>query len=369
MRVLVSGASMSGLSTAYWLRRYGHEVTLIEHARQLKQGGTAIDVRGAALGVAEQMNVLQTIRERKFRETSKRWLVDADGNVIFTRSMAYFNEHPDDVEIARDDLNEILLSVASPGVTLLFETAIQSMSDNGSTVDVTLNDGKRQTYDLVVGADGLHSNVRRLSFGSEHSYIRHLGLYVALVDFNDGVANTEARPVYNMPGRMAYVSNDGRRGVAMLLFRSPEIEYDYRDLESQRRIILEAFAGETGWRVPELMGAVKAANDFYFDSVSQIHMPSWVKGRTVLVGDAGYCASLLSGLGTSLAMLGAMHLAKSLDASPDDLPAAYEQYELAMRPYVTRAQESVTGNADILVPATREALDARNLAATTGAVK
>ena len=144
------------------------------------------------------------------------------------------------------------------------------------------------------------------------------------------------------------------------MFRSSWIDYDYHDLGAQKQILLDAFAGHDEWKVRDLLDAASHDDELYFDSVSQIHMPSWHRGRVVLVGDAASCASNLSGRGTSLAMSGAWLLAEALRDHPEDVAAAFEQYEREQRPYVTYAQGTAGPGGDVLVPATQQEIDARN---------
>jgi 2-polyprenyl-6-methoxyphenol hydroxylase-like FAD-dependent oxidoreductase len=146
----------------------------------------------------------------------------------------------------------------------------------------------------------------------------------------------------------------------VFLFRSGLLDYDYRDLDAQKKILLDAFAGHTEWKIPQLLDAVRADPEFYFDSVSQIHMPTWYRGRIALVGDAAHCAELLSGRGISLALGGAHFLAEELEDAGGDHTVAFERYEQRQRPYVEFAQNSVTDGGELIVPSTQEAIDARN---------
>jgi 2-polyprenyl-6-methoxyphenol hydroxylase-like FAD-dependent oxidoreductase len=166
--------------------------------------------------------------------------------------------------------------------------------------------------------------------------------------------------MYNAPGHMAGIATYRDKALAVFMFRSPWIDYDYHDLNAQKQILRDAFAGHAGWKVPELLDAATDDSELYFDSVSQIHMPTWHRGRVVLVGDAAYCASPLSGRGTSLAMTGAWSLAEALTGHPDDIAAAFNQYEREQLPHVTYAQGTAGPGGDVLVPATQADIDARN---------
>ena len=222
----------------------------------------------------------------------------------------------------------------------------------------------------MVGADGLHSATRALVFGPERQYLRHLGFYTALATLPQYHATGAPNPIYNFPGHLAGMVTYRDVALAVLTFRSSWIDYDYQDLDAQKLILTEQFGRHDRWRVPELLEAARRDPQLYFDSVSQIDMPSWHRGRVVLVGDAAHCASPLSGRGTSLAITGTWLLAQALsdraaglDAAGLDaagLDAAMAQYEREQRPHVTYAQGTVGAGGDLIVPATAEAIDARN---------
>jgi len=254
----------------------------------------------------------------------------------------------------------VLRNALGPSVAVRFGEYITELRDDGRGVDVLFASGESSRYDVVVGADGLHSATRRLTFGPEHQYLRHLGFYTALANVPDYPTTGAPNPIYNFPGHMAGIVTYRDVALAVLTFRSPWIDYDYRDLDAQKRILDDEFGGHDRWRVPELLDAARRDPELYFDSVSQIDMPSWHRGRVVLVGDAAHCASPLSGRGTSLAITGTWLLAKALAENDDDLDAAFAQYERDQRPHVTYAQGTVGAGGDLLVPATQEAIDARN---------
>ena len=360
MRILVSGAGMAGLSAGITLGTTGHDVTIVERADHLRVNGSPIDVRGDALGIAAQMGILGRIEDRKVSMTELVQFVDSSGEVLAELPGAEVSDSADDIEIPREDLARILHHALTPSTSLIFGESIESLEEDGDGVDVTFVSGRRDRYDLVVGADGMHSLTRRLAFGPETDYLRHLGLYVALVDLPAERGADRINPIYNFPGHMIGITRYHDTALGVLNFRAPWIEYDYRDLDAQRQIIIDAFAGHDEWRIPEILDAVRADPELYFDSVSQIHLPAWHRGRVVLVGDAAHCASGLSGRGASLAITGTWLLAQALRNHPQDLATAYAEYEQNQRPYVTRAQASVGPGGDLVVPATQQDLDARN---------
>jgi 2-polyprenyl-6-methoxyphenol hydroxylase-like FAD-dependent oxidoreductase len=196
-------------------------------------------------------------------------------------------------------------------------------------------------------------------FGPEQDHLRHLGAYVALADLPDE-AGPDGVTLHNVPGRMVGIARFKGRALAMFSFRSARLDHDHRDLDAQKKILVDVFAGHASWKIAQLLDVARAEPELYFDSASQIHMASWHRGRVALVGDAGYCASFLSGRGTSLALTGAWFLAEELERCGADHTAAFERYEARQRPYVTAAQARVDQGLERQLPPTWEAIVARN---------
>lgn len=360
MRILVSGAGMAGLAAGVNLGAGGHDVTIVERAQHLRVNGSPIDIRGASLGVAQQMGVLDAIRARRVDMTERTCFIDAGGNRVADLPVADINDSAEDTEIPREDLAHVLRSTLGSSVALIFGESVAELHDDGCGVDVQFGSGQWARYDLVVGADGLHSATRRLVFGPERQYLRHLGFYTALASLPDYHVAGGPNPIYNFPGHMAGIVAYRDVALAVLTFRSSWINYDYHDLDAQKRILTDHFGEHGQWQVPALLEAACRDPELYFDSMSQIHMPAWHRGRVVLVGDAAHCASPLSGRGTSLAITGTWLLTKALTENADNLDAAFAQYERDQRPHVTHAQSTVGAGGDLLVPETQEAIDARN---------
>ncbi|OHV05724.1 FAD-dependent monooxygenase [Mycobacterium talmoniae] len=360
MRILISGAGIAGLSTAINLGAAGHDVTLVERANHLRVNGSPIDIRGDAIDIVDQMGVLGQIRARQIDMTERVQFVDRHGAVVAEPPLDQINDSADDLEIPREDLTTILYNHLGPSAELRFGESIAELGDDDRGVDVVFASGERDRYDLVVGADGMHSAVRRLVFGPERGFLHYLGFYVALAELPDYTPTGRANPMYNYPGHLTGIAAYNDKALAVFTFRSPWIDYDYHDLAVQKQILADAFAGHSEWRIPELIAAAVADPELYFDSVSQIRMPVWHRGRVVLVGDAAHCTSNLTGRGTSLALTGAWSLAQALRDHPGDLARAWAQYDRDRRPHATRVQAMAAPGGDRLVPATQEQIDARN---------
>lgn len=348
-RILVSGASVTGLTAAYWLARYGFAVTVIERAPTLRPGGHALDVRGPALSVAERMGILPTLRERstKLRGIS---MVDADGKELFRNEEATVTGGQLDgldVEILRDDLCQVLHESVGDRVEYLFGDSIAALAQDGTGVDVTFATGAPRRFDLVIGADGLYSGVRRIAFGPDEQFLRVFGdFYVATFGMPNFLGLERWQVMYQPANAhtgglaalvMGLTKNVNAR--AYLGFAAPQgLDVDFRDVEAKKRLLAERVAG-AGWVVPQLVEHMLRATDFHFYSLHQVRMDRWSSRRVVLCGDAGYAVSLGTGQGTSVAMVGAYVLAGELAAHRDDLVAGIAAYEVVLRSYVTRNQD------------------------------
>jgi 2-polyprenyl-6-methoxyphenol hydroxylase-like FAD-dependent oxidoreductase len=343
--ILISGASIAGPALAYWLRRYGFNPTVVERAPALRDGGYKVDIRGAAVDVAERMGILAEIRQRR-TDMRGASFVNRTGKRLATMDADLFGGRAgDDLEIMRGDLARILYEATRQDTKYIFNDSITSMAQNEAGVEVTFADSPPRAFDLVVGADGLHSNVRAQAFGEESAFIRHLDHYIAIFSIPNYLHLDRWELLYAVPGKTTnvYSTQQHTDAKAMFLFASPPLVYDYRDSERQKQILAETFAAE-GWEIPQLLEHMAAAPDFYFDSISQIHMNRWSNGRVVLIGDAAYCPSPASGQGTSMALVGAYVLAGKLAAAAGNEHTAFSGYEHELRSYVEQNQRLAPEN-------------------------
>lgn len=363
MRILVSGAGVAGLSAGIDLARAGHTVEIIERAGHLRTNGSPIDVRGDSVGVIERMGLLDEVIEHSITMTEGAKFVDENGEVIAPQPMSETNDSDDDIEIPREDLMRILRKALPEEARLRFEDSVRTLTDDGDQVTVVFGSEREGRYDLVVGADGAHSNVRRQAFGPEREFSRHLGLYVAIgAAPAEAVAENAGHSVHilNLPGRMACIGRYRDQALAIFTFRSEEIEYDRHDPAAQKRILTDFYGEDRQWKIPQLLAAAQADPELYFDAIARIRMPTWHRGRVVLIGDAAHCATPMAGRGTSLALTGAWFLTEALARHDGDHAAAFTEYERRQRPYSDTAQESANGGADLMVPATWEDIERRN---------
>ena len=354
MRILVSGASIAGPVLAYWLTRYGFDVTVVERAPTLrKTGGHAVDLFRPAMEISAQMGVLPriealatgTTRLTMYREGRPR-PTEIDLTKIYAASS---DRH---VEIMRDDLSEMYYDAGRDDVEYLFGDSITAIDHDG---DVTFERAPARRFDVVVGADGLHSNVRRLTFGEEAGLTRFLGGYLAVVSAPKTLANSGEMLGHVGVGRLAaiYTAEHLDDARAVFMFRGKEgLDYDHRDSLRQKELLRGAFAGMhpqvDGW-----LEEMERTPTFYFDAITQLSLDIWSRRRVTLVGDAGYCPGPAVGGSTSLAVLGAYVLAGELARADGDQLRAFAAYELQMRQPVHLSRAFARGAARTIIPGSR----------------
>jgi 2-polyprenyl-6-methoxyphenol hydroxylase-like FAD-dependent oxidoreductase len=361
-RALISGASFAGLSTAYWMKRLGYQVTVVECASGLRKGGTAVDIRGSTVDIVTRMGLIGAIKADRL-SAERMEFKNADDLTERTLVMRNAGEPPsdDEFEVERNVLLDILFDAVRDDVELVFDDSITALSETSDRVDVTFKKDARRSFDLVFGCDGLHSCVRKLWFGSEAEYTHFLQQYFSITIVDKLLIERNTLQMFNVPGKVVMLNAYKNKTDIIFGFVSDkEIPYDYRDEAQQRKAIVEQFRGE-GWRTAELLREVEGSKSFYFDKLCQIRMPFWTKGRVALVGDAGYCASPAAGMGGSLAIDGASALADAMREHPHDFERAFRDYEEKLRPFIDEVQaEAVRTGLESLCPRTEEAIRARN---------
>lgn len=359
MRVLISGAGIAGPALAFWLHRAGADVTVVERSAAPRPGGHAIDVRGVARNVVERMGLRERIRARQVDERGFAMVGSSGRRLAEVPATAFGGEGiVAEIEIARGDLAEILLEAAS-GADYRFGDRITAVDDGA----VTFASGGTERFDVIVGADGVHSSTRRLVFGPDERFVRYLGGYTAYFTVGDpGDLDHWLLMHTATGGRGAYLRpENGGTAKAGLSFLHPSPDFDRLPRAEAERVIAGKLAG-VGWRVPELLAAMPAAPDFYFDSLNQVRVDRWWRGRVALIGDAGYCGSPLAGLGTSMSLVGAYVLAGEL-AGAGDPERAFAAYQREMADYVEASIQLPPGGMRMAAPRSRAMIGARILMA------
>ncbi|GIE77475.1 FAD-dependent oxidoreductase [Actinoplanes philippinensis] len=353
-RVLISGAGIGGPALAHRLAERGFRVTVVERAGGLREAGYKVDVRGSATEVLRKMGLLAACQAA---DTGMRQITYVKSNgapIAALPADLLMGRRGDDLEIMRWDLSRILHDATADRVEYVFGDAIDTLQDGLDGVDVTFEKGAPRRFDYVVGADGLHSATRRTVMGE--TPLSHLGAYISIYTVPNLLGIEREEIMYSRPGRLvfAYAMDRDQPARVGLTFASPRLDIDRRDVAGQKALVREAFAGQ-GWKVPDFLDAMDDAPDFYFDSLSQVDLPSWSAGRVALLGDAAYCPSPASGQGTSLALVGAYLLGRHLGT-----PGGFAAYEREMRPYVEKNLAFGRKMAKEMVPGGRLSIAFRN---------
>jgi 2-polyprenyl-6-methoxyphenol hydroxylase-like FAD-dependent oxidoreductase len=355
--ILISGAGVAGPTLAYWLHRNGFQVAIVERTPSLRRGwgGHAVDLFGPAVEVFDRMGILPQVVEARTRteSISLARLGKPPVEVDFARLVAGVSDRH--VEIMRGELAAILHRATCDDIEYVFGDSICGLAQDDHSVEVTFERGRPRRFDIVIGADGLHSTVRQLVFGDESRFRHWIGGYLAVYTVPDYLHLQGRMLTYLTPGRLAAtysVRQTGQARAAFLFRRSRELEYDHRDLDNQKRLLREVYA-DHGWEVPRLLTELDRADDFYFDSISQIVMDRRSYRRVTLVGDAGYSPGAAVGGGTSLAVIGAYLLAAAVRETDADPDSAFDRYECSMRELIDRGRRIGRTTMAALIPATR----------------
>ena len=356
-RVLISGASVAGPVLAYWLARFGFQPTVVERTEELRfgSGGHAVDLFGPALQVIEWMGTLPQVQAASTHNQIISFLRAGHRPVDVPAELMSEGVSERHVEIMRGELAKIIYEAGRDDAEYLFGNSIASLEETEQGVDVTFQHGAAQTFDLVVGADGLHSFTRRMAFGEEYQFLNFLGGYLAVFTVPNYLDLHERMVGYGDLDRTAGIYPVRETGQARVIFlwRTPaQHDYERHDVAAQRRLVRNLY-GDMGWEVPRLLAELDNADDLYLDSISTIVMDTWTRGRVTLVGDAGYSPGPAVGGGTSLAVVGAYVLASELAAASGDHPRALAAYEAVLRPAVRQSQRIGPAVLKALIPGSR----------------
>lgn len=360
-RILISGGGIAGLTLAFWLHRWGFEPTVVESAPAVRGGGYMIDFWGVGYDVVERMGVLEQVKAAHqhipaLEFVDERNRVRSRMRIEKLRELIGYRHF----NLLRSALERVLYDAVRNDVDVRFGQSIGELRTSREAVEVQFASGGLEQFDLVIGADGLRSNTRRLSFGSDDQFEKFLGYYVASFTIDDYRPENPQFQLLTVPGKqIGLYPVGGGKLAAYFLFAAPE-NLGRLTVTDRKRVLREAFAG-VRWETPRILEQLDAAPDFYFDTVSQIRAERWSRERVALVGDACQCVSLISGQGSALAMASAYVLAGELRRANGAHPEAFEKYERIMKPEISRKQQSAVRFAGSFVPRTRFGLFARDL--------
>lgn len=360
--ILISGAGIAGTTLAYWLKMFGFNPTIVEVSPKLREGGYGIDFWGAGFDVAEKMNIVPDL-EKADIGISELLFVDENnkrkGALNYRQIKRLMKGRA--LTLLRSDLAKIIYNHLDKEIEVIFGDTLTQIEQSEKEVSATFKSGKVRNFDLVIGADGLHSNVRNLIFGSEEQFEKYYGYYTASFTFENSAGSGKSFLVYNVPCKQAAVYSTNKNKSAFFIFTSQQkLSSGPHDIEAKKQMLRNEFEN-TGWKCPELLAKMEISSDFYFDVVSQIQMGDWSKGRVTLVGDACDCPSLLSGQGSTLAMVGAYILAGELKEANGNYKTAFAKYQSIFKPFIDNKQKIAQNFSKSLVPKSRFGIWMRNV--------
>lgn len=364
MKVLISGAGIAGPTLAYWLKHFGAEPTLIESAPRFRTGGYLVDFWGLGYDVAERMGLVPELQAKGYRFREVRFVNEAGRKEGGFPLAAWARITKDRyTSIPRGLLSEMIFRKIENRVETIFGDTIRSLEPSDSEVQVTFSKGSPRFFDLVIGADGLHSRVRELAFGPQARFEKYLGYKVAAFEAKGyPVREENVFVMYSRVGfQLSRCAMKEDKTLFLFIYADPGNPEAPQGIDAHKKILRERFA-HRGWECDAVLDAMDRADELYFDRVSQIWMPEWSKGRVALVGDAAACVSLLAGQGTALAMGAAYTLAGELHRSGGDYRKAFARFQEIFGPFVARKQKAAERFAGSFVPGSRFGLFVRNQA-------
>ncbi|KAG5952003.1 hypothetical protein E4U53_001817 [Claviceps sorghi] len=366
LRVLISGAGVAGPALAFWLSRLGHACTVVERCGHLRASGQQIDIREQGIDAVQRMGLLDDVRGIAVDEAGIRFVDASDktfaafgrvesGPGQMQKKQAFSSE----LEIMRGDLCRLLYGKTRHTTEYVFGKYVTGFEDGHDGVRVTLSDGDTATYDVLVAADGQGSRIRRMLLRDEDPSVdasRNLGAYISYFTIPRRPGDVNMATVYVATGQRVLLtrfhSETEGQGYLMTTAHAGRIDDVLRrDVAAQKALFADLFR-DAGWQADRLVQAMRESDDFYAHAVTQVRSGIWSKGRVVLLGDAGYAPTPLTGMGTSLALIGAHILAGEMARRPDDPARAFAAYEAVFRPFVEKTQQIPPGLPGLLYPRT-----------------
>ncbi len=364
MRVVINGLGIAGPTLAYWLRKSGHEILLVETAPQLRTGGYAVDFWGVGYDIAEKMGLIPTIRERGYQVQEVRF-VDRRGRRRGGFPVDVFRRLTNGryTTLSRSDLAATLYGALDGAVETIFGDSVKQLEENERCIRVHFEHAPPRDVDLVVGADGLHSRVRDIAFGPEAQFEHSLDYHVAAFEITGYRPRDELVYVsHAAPGRQIsrFTLRDNKT-LFLFVFRDDCMMAGNVPTAADPKTVLKKVFANVGWESAAALEAMEQIDNIYFDCVAQIRMDRWTRGRTALVGDAAACVSLLAGEGTGLAMAEAYVLAGELSQCGSDYRTAFARYEERLMPFLNHKQKTASKFASAFAPKTSLGIAWRNI--------
>jgi 2-polyprenyl-6-methoxyphenol hydroxylase-like FAD-dependent oxidoreductase len=364
MRIIINGVGIAGPTLAYWLRRGGHDVLLVEEAPHFRTGGYVMDFGLVGYDIAEKMCLIPRLRELGYQVGKVRF-ADRQGSTIADVPTDAFNylTHGRFITLRRSDLAATIFDALGGTVETIFGDSVANIEEAGKFVRVCFDHASPRDADLVIGADGLHSRIRQLMCGPDAGIEVSLGYHVAAFEVDGYRPRDELVYVgYGVPGRQVWrFSMREDKTLFLFVFADKFLPTESRTVEQDRKSVLTNIFADVGWECSQIISAMASTNNLYFDRVSQIRLDRWTKGRTALVGDAAACVSLVAGEGAGLAMAESYILAGELRNCDGDYGAAFARYEKRLMPFLKRKQKSAAKFASSFAPKTAFGIVFRNM--------
>ncbi|MFK5977735.1 MAG: FAD-binding domain [Rhizobiaceae bacterium] len=361
MKVAINGTGIAGPTLAYWLKHYGHEPVLFEKSPTLRTGGYIIDFWGAGYKIADKMGIIPTMMKDAYIMERIR-TVTAGGYTTSSLNVKSFMKLNDGryMSIARSELARNIYN-ACDGIETRLATSVTGFEDHDDKTEVQLSNGKSEDFDLLIGADGLHSHVRELAFGPQENFEKHLGFYVAAFTLSNYQPRDELTYLsHTVPGKqVSRISLRNNETLFLFIFAKNLVSAQPEN-EADEKTILREIYGDMGWETKAILSRMDEVENIYFDRISQIRMPQWTKGRVALIGDAAACASLLAGEGTGLAMTEAYILAGELHRADGDYKQAFRIYQTRLQSHLKEKQDAALKFAGFFAPKNWLSLIARD---------
>ncbi|KAG2180489.1 hypothetical protein INT44_003493 [Umbelopsis vinacea] len=360
LKILICGGGCAGPSLAFWLARAGHNITIVERFPALRATGAQIDIRAQGIEVIKRMGLIDIVRSKVVDEAGMSF-VDKHNNpkatILANKSGKGAQTVTSEFEIMRGDLVRILYNATKDNVNYIFGVSVDRFEQYEDRVEVHFSDGRTDTFDLLVGADGQGSRIRKaiMSPDAPEPY-RRMGLHAFYWFVPRAEMDNNLAKVHHAPGRRAIMcrSHSPTEAQVYCAFRDESEEtrsIPKASVEKQKEFLTQKFRG-AGWETDRFLEGLKTTNNFYCQEIVQVKIDSWYKNRVVLLGDSGYCPSPVTGMGTTASLVGAYVLGVEINRNSEDLPQAFANYEKTLRPFINEIQVFNTGALRYIFPET-----------------
>lgn len=353
MRILISGAGIAGLTLAYWLKQYGHDAVVIEKAPNMRTEGYMIDFGGTGWDVADRMGIIPQLAQKQQHLDAifyKNGRGKTTSQIALSKLYGAAKVGGKFIVINRRDVAQVIYETIQQQVEIRFDTTIQHIEQTPNQITITFADENVEQFDLLIGADGIHSTVRQQAFGAESTFAHYLGYHFAVFVVPAQIALEAAYYLYVEPGVQfgIYPMGDGR----WMVYTVYQSESQTVPPPAHRANMLRQILKPLAWVVPDVLAHLSEEDYIFADTVTQIRMPRWSTNQVGLIGDAAYCPTLVSGQGASMAMAGAYFLAEAL-VQMSNAQDALQAYENRLRPHIQKIQKSARSFAPNFVPQSR----------------